>query len=170
VRRARRRAIVGAVAAVVLVPAVAVGGSLWRTESLRSSFDRQFWRDAPYPGAHLLGSWRGFGRVVITNGAHCDFAAEAVYGTPDDYEAVEAHYAAQVLVVDTAAPLAYDVQPISDRALTAEPLRANDPDVATRDVLIRTQTDLARARSFPTVYVVQAVSWGHPAWLDWRCR
>jgi hypothetical protein len=137
---------------------------------LRASFDHQFWQEARYPHSELLGSWEAFGRLVGSAGAHCDVAAQAVYGTTDDYEAVEAHYASYTIKLGAGAPVGYDVQPVSDRALSAEPLRTNDPDEATRDVLVRTQTDIARARSFPTVFTVQVVSWGHPAWLDWRCR
>src|SRR5436190_14019633 len=149
---------------------LAAGGSLAHTEALRTSFDRQFWTESRYPNAELLGKWEGFGRLIASGGAHCDFAAQAVYGTSDEYEAVEAFYAGRAIAVGDAAPVAFDVQPVSDRALSAEPPRTNDPDAATRDVLTRTSTDLARARSFATVFIVQAVSWGHPGWLDWRCR
>ena len=154
----------------LLAPAAAVGGSIVRTQRLRSSFERQFWDEARYPNAEPLGAWEGFGRLIAGGGAHCDFAAQAVYGTTDDYELVEAHYARRTIAVGAVALVAFDVQPVSDRALSPEPLRGNDPDAATRDVLIHTGADLARARSFPTVFIVQAVSWGHAAWLDWRCR
>jgi hypothetical protein len=168
----RRRARYGAllVGLLILTPLIAVGASLVHTELLRASFERQFWTDAAYPTAQLLGTWHAGGRVVAEGGAHCDFAAQAVYGTSDEYEPVEEHYAGRTVNVGSAAPLAFDVQPVSDRALTATPPRTNDPDLATRDVLLRTHTDVARAQSFHTVYVVQAVSWGHPAWLDWRCH
>ena len=164
-----RRRLALVVGAVVLAPVIAVAASFAHTELLRGSFERQFWTEAHYPTAQLLGAWQASGRMVAEGGAHCDFAAQAVYGTSDDYEQVEAHYATRTLRVGGAAPLALDVQPVSDRALSTEPPRTNDPDLATRDVLLRTHTDVVRAESFRTVYVVQAVSWGHPAWLDWRC-
>jgi len=167
-RRARRLTVLASL--IVAVPLLAFGASLVHTELLRRSFERQFWTDARYPTSQLLGSWTATGRVVAERGPHCDFAAQAVYGTSDEYEQVETHYAARTLTVGGAEPLAFDVQPVSDRALSAEPTRGNDPDLATRDVLTRTHTDVTRAQSFHTVYVVQAVSWGHPAWLDWRCR
>lgn len=156
-------------ALIVAIAAAGFIGSFVHTELLRRSFERQFWSEARYPHAQLLGSWRANGRVVAQGGGHCDFAAQAVYGTSDEYEPVEAHYTARTLNVGGVS-LAFDIQPVSDRALSAEPPRTNDPDVATRDVLVRTHTDVASAQSFRTVYVVQAVSWGHPAWLDWRCR
>jgi hypothetical protein len=160
---------------------VAAGASVARTEWLRASFERQFWTSARYPNAELLGAWSGMGRLVASgaggafsgtssSGPHCDFAAQAVYGTADDLEQVEAYYAGRRVTVGGSEPVGLEVRPISDRALHGDPLRPGDADEAMSDLLRRTGTDLARARTFPTVYAVEAISWGHGAWLDWRCR
>ena len=173
--RSRRRATQAAALALglLLLLAVGAGVSVARTQSMRADFERQ-WAAARYPQAELLGAWSGMGRIVTPAGgdlgAHCDFAAQAVYGTEDDFDEVEAHYRAHTITLGGQPPVGIDVQPVPDEALSGERLRPGDPAEVARDALERTRVDLERARRFPTVYIAEAVSWGHAPWLDWRCR
>lgn len=148
-----------------------IGGSLVHTEVLRAAFRRQVWQGARYPSARLLGAVEQFGRIVDARGSwhHCDFAALGVYGTDDEFEAVESYYAAHTISVDGEAPAAASVTPVSDLALAGTPLRPGSSDEQVREALVRARVDRFRAQTFATVYVVEAVSWGHAAWLDWRC-
>jgi hypothetical protein len=176
-RQVRRGAAVGG--GLLLLVVVGVVVSVARTEILRASFQRQVLVEARYAGAELLGARVETGKLVKpgssaiaggrNGGAHCDFAAQTVYGTGDEYEPVEAHYVARTVSVGGKEPVAFDVQPVADRALATAPLRRGDPALATREQLLALGVDLLRAGSFRTVFVVQVISWGHHPWLDWRC-
>jgi hypothetical protein len=141
---------------------------------LRLSFERQFWAEARYPTAELLGARTEAGKIVGNatrpGVAHCDFLAQAVYGTHEDYELVEDYYQTRTIALGRDAPIAIESQPLADRVLSGAPLPPGDAGLAQQEVLRHANADLARAREFPTVYIVEAISWGHPAWLDWRCR
>jgi hypothetical protein len=181
-RRTRRAPILLALAPLVVV-AAGLGVSLARTELLRGSFERQVWADGRYPNAELLGAWVGVGDLVQHGlegpedgapawpaGGECDFVAQGVYGTGDDYERVEAHYRRLAVSIGTGPPVEFDVRPVAAAQLEADAPVSGTTDAATRDLLRRTGTSLGRAATFPTVYTVEVVSTGHAAWLDWRCR
>jgi hypothetical protein len=163
---------VGAGGVAVVVGIAAVVASVVHTELLRASFQRQVWAQARVDSAQLVGADEQFGRLVESPdlGAHCDFVATGVYGTGDDFETVEASYAAHTVAVGSQPPVAFSVVPASDAALSGTPPRSGTADERVYDALVRTRVDLAQARTFPTVYVVEVISWGHPPWLDWRCR
>ena len=170
-----RRQLTIAVMAASIVAAGALGASLIRTELLRHEFQSQFFERARYPGAALLGRWERFGRVVeaaarTRRNARCDFAAAAVYGTDDEYEQVEAYYQSRTISIEGEAPIAFDVEPVAESELEPNTAPKTQADAAQRDLLRGAGADLRRAATFQTVYTVQAVSWGHSAWLDWRCR
>ena len=178
----RRRLVALVLLAIALAPVASVLASLARTELLRASFQRQALIEARYPNAELLGVRVESGRLVQSGrptatapgaqgaqGAHCDFSAQVIYGTDDDFERVEAHYTGRSVSLGGGTPAALELEPISDRALSAAPLRSSDPDVANRELLIALGVDLARAQGFRTLFAVQALSWGNAAWPDWRC-
>lgn len=179
-----RRAITGAVA-IVLAVAIAyagtVGASVMATNQLKGTFEQQFWQATRYPNAQLLGSNVRVGKLVVPGvtgvsaaaGAdqnHCDFAAVAAFGTADEFEAVDAAIGGRTIQVGNGAPVEVQVQPASERALGDQTLRPGEADDVLRETMVRAGVDLSRARAYRTVYLVETISWGHPASLDWRCR